>query len=370
MKQLTILIKPASSLCNLNCSYCFYKDVASLRDQASFGYMKEETMENILLKSFQVAEEAVSFIFQGGEPTLVGLDFYENFIELQKKHNHKRLNIHYSIQTNGTLLDEKWVRFFKENNFLVGLSLDGTKAIHDLNRVDVKGKGSFKEIDRNIALLKKYKVDFNILSVVTKNLVRHTMQVYNFFKSKDLRYLQFIPCIDDFELKSGDAKHSLTPEKYSEFLITLFDLWYQDFLKRRRVSIRMFDNILSMLAGYEPESCDMRGICSTNLVIESDGSCYPCDFYVLDQWELGNINKQSIEELIIDNKVSRDFITSSRGPGDICMDCVYYKLCRGGCRRYHEMNESLGEEGQYFCAAYKAFYKHSLPKFLQLLNSY
>lgn len=367
MPPINILIKPASSNCNLNCKYCFYYDVAENREVKNFGIMSFDTLEVLVKKAFDYGEHFVGFAFQGGEPTLAGLDFYRKLIEFQKKYNTKKIRVSNSIQTNGTLINNEWAKFLSENNFLVGLSLDGPKEIHDINRIDKKGSGSFVKIEKAIDLFDKYKVEYNILCVVTKLVARHVDKVYRYYSKKGFQYLQFIPCLDELGIEPGKNPYSLTPEAYGDFLKKLFDLWYRDFMSGKRVSIRMFDNIAQMLAGYPPEACDMKGCCSANLVVESDGSIYPCDFYVVNEWVMGKIQDSSILELVQSDN-AKAFVDNSIGIPDKCRSCEYLSVCRGGCRRHYEpvSEKSLG--GNYFCNSYKEFYQYALPRFYEIVR--
>src|SRR3712207_4965939 len=206
MKSLSMLIKPASSNCNLRCTYCFYYDICNNREIKSFGMMKLNLLETIVKRAFNEAEQNCTFAFQGGEPTLVGIDFYREFINFVKKYNTRNINVFYSIQTNGTTINEDWAKFFKENNFLVGISLDGTKEIHDKYRLDTNKKGSFNKIMSNIQILNKYKVEYNILTVVNKNTSRHIDKIYKFFKKQDFRFLQFIPCLDPIKIGRASCR--------------------------------------------------------------------------------------------------------------------------------------------------------------------
>ncbi len=296
MNAVSVMIKPSSSGCNLGCKYCFYYDVAANREHKSFGFMNDETLENLIMKTFKDVTHQVTFAFQGGEPTLIGLDYFRKFIDLVAEYNTDRIPINYAIQTNGTLLDDEFCDFLGKHKFLVGLSMDGPKEIHDLNRLDQNRKGTFKLVDRAAKLLNKHSVDFNILTVVTKGNATHVHKIYSYFKKQKYNYMQFIPCINDFN-DPVPKPYSLTPEIYGKFLVDLFDLWYDDIKSGRQVSIRMFDNYVQMMLGMPPESCDMNGFCSVNAIVEADGSIYPCDFYVLDQWKLGNINESGLEEL-------------------------------------------------------------------------
>jgi uncharacterized protein len=370
MPPLNILIKPASSACNLRCKYCFYCDEAENRTEKNYGMMTGDILEVLVKKAFEYGESYVGFAFQGGEPTLAGLGFYRKLIELQQKYNRKKVKIGNAIQTNGTLIDADWAEFLAKNRFLVGVSLDGPKDIHDLNRVDAQGKGSYNRIMKTVALFKQYGVEYNILSVVCKSVARHIGQVYHYFVKQGFGYLQFIPCLDSLGAEPGQSPYSLTPRLYEDFLKRLFDLWYHDFMANgRRVSVRMFDNILQMLLGYPPESCDMKGHCSANLVVEADGSVYPCDFYVLDEWKMGNIRTDSPAELL-QGDTAQAFVAVSEGISEQCRGCEVYALCRGGCRRYYEpiIDGKIGHKN-YFCSAYKAFYQYALPRFQEVLQA-
>ncbi len=362
MPNQTILIKPSSGNCNMNCKYCFYYDVMDNREVKSYGFMSLETLENIVKEAFDYADNFIGFAFQGGEPTLSGLSFFESFIEFVNKYKTKNVQVSFSMQTNGLIIDENWAEFFKKNNFLIGLSIDGTKDIHDNNRLDKTGNGTFSRAFKTASLLTKYEVDFNILSVVSKNVAKHPMKIYDFYKKNNFQYIQFIPCLD--ELGEMNVKnYSLTPKDYGDFLCQLFDLWYKDIIAGKQVSIRMFENIVQMLIGYPPESCDMQGICSVNAVIESDGSVYPCDFYVLDEWNLGNINNCTFEALKT-NELGRKFVNDSIEKPNKCQKCEYINICRAGCRRNYINID--GEYQNYFCESYKAFYGYTIKRFREL----
>jgi len=360
-KSLSLLIKPASGACNLRCKYCFYSDVINHRENQDYGMMKEDVAQEIVKKAFDYADTFVNFAFQGGEPTLRGLDFYREFVGFVKKYNKNNINVGFAIQTNGIVIDDEWAAFFAENNFLVGLSLDGYKEINDLNRVDAKGDGTFKTILNVSRILNKHNVEYNILCVVTKAVAKHGVKIYNFFKSNGFIYIQFIPCLDDFGEENGKRPFSLTAKDYGNFLINIFNLWYRDYLNDDYVSIRMFDNLVMMLKGYPPESCDMRGECAKGTIIEADGSLYPCDFYVVDEWKIGNVMNESFEELISNPQMDK-FVQISRNINPECKTCEYYMLCRGGCKRHKEHSINDDVLSNIFCESYKMFYKHAYDK--------
>jgi uncharacterized protein len=323
--------------------------------------MTEHTLETIVQKALSEAQKHCVFGFQGGEPTLAGLDFFEKLIAFEKKHNVNKVSISHTIQTNGLLLDHAWANFFRENNFLVGLSIDADKKIHDAFRLDMSGKGTHTRCLSAARLLSKQHVDFNILSVITRQLAKHPESAYRFYKQHDFRHLQFIPCLDGLHQLHGANYYSLDAKTYGHFLCRIFDLWYADVIKQNYRSIRAFDNYIHMLMGYPPESCAMNGVCSTYALIEADGSVYPCDFYAVDEFLLGNVHTHSFRDML-NGAVAETFVAPSRQLDPACTSCEYLPLCRGGCRRDREpMIEGTLSRNR-FCQAYQQFFKHALPR--------
>ncbi len=364
MRPLQMLIKPASSNCNLNCRYCFYCDEGKNRKNFSYGFMSEETLEILVKKAFEYADGFCGFAFQGGEPTLAGLPFFERLIELQKKYNKNHIQVDNSIQTNGYGLTEEWAEFFAREKFLVGLSLDGIKSTHDAYRVTRKGEGSFAEIMKTAQLFDHFGVEYNILTVVNGKTGLRAAKIYDFYKKNNFRYLQFIACLDPIGQEPGKQPYSLTPEVYGRFLMELFDRWYDDVEKGEQPYIRQFENVVGVLSGYEPESCEQRGICSVQNVIEADGSVYPCDFYALDEYRLGNVAADDFFYLQ-SNPVTERFVRESAKSMESCRACPYFRICRGGCRR-NRITLADGSRKNYFCPAYRMFYEYSLERFLRL----
>lgn len=360
MKHLSLLIKPASSQCNLRCKYCFYEDETKNRSIASYGLMKPETLELIVKKALTDAELSCSFGFQGGEPMLVGLDFYRHFISYVNKYKKPQTSVQFSLQTNATLITEEWAVFFKEHNFLLGISLDGTKDIHDWNRIDAKHKGTFNLILKNIHLLEQHQVTFNIVSVLTRQMAKHIRQTYKFLKKQGFNYHQYIPCLDPLGKTPGQEPYSLTPEIYGKTLCDLFDLWFEDWMNRKPVSIRFFDNWIQVLQGYAPEACSMYGRCSLQNIIEANGDIYPCDFYVLDEYRLGNIQDVSFQELSEHRQDFLFFQDESRRD-DNCASCRWYPLCRGGCKR-DCFSDEQGVWHNYYCSSYQTFFEYAYPR--------
>ena len=364
MPPLSLLIKPASSACNQACRYCFYHDIAEKRETACYGMMSEETLEIIVRRALSEATGECTFAFQGGEPTLVGLDFYRRLIALEKTYRRPDSRVINVLQTNGTLIDEEWASFLAEHGFFVGISLDGPSELHDLNRIDRDGDGTHSRVSRTIRLLSRYGVRFNVLSVLTSRSARHPDTLYRYFKRLGITHLQFIPCLDPYGEAHGEESYSLTPRLYGEFLKKLFDLWYADVTRGDAPRIRYFDNLLAMAAGAEPESCGMSGACRCQLVIESDGSVYPCDFYVFDHCRLGDVRDSSISDLLRSD-ATRRFLLSSSAVDPECKGCRWYPLCRGGCRRDRDRGDGLLGKN-YYCDAYRAFFEYASDRLLGL----
>lgn len=362
MKNLNLLIKPASSSCNLRCRYCFYYDVADNREVKNYGIMNDDTLENMVKKVFEDVEYSANFAFQGGEPTMAGLEFFEKFHKFVEKYNTKKIIVNFSLQTNGTLLNKKWLELFKKHNYLIGLSLDGNKDMHDTFRIDAKGEGTFSRVLKAAKMMKKADVEFNILCVVNKLIAQNGKLVYNFFKNNGFRYYQFIPCLDSLSC-SEEKDYTLTAEDYGKFLDETFNLWYEDMMSGKRISVRHFDNYTKILLGEEPEACDMVGHCNMNAVLESDGSMYPCDFYVLDEFKVGNINESSFEELFKSEAEMR-FLRTSLAVDEKCKVCRYFKICRGGCRRHKELTAEGNYENR-FCESYKYFFEKNIDKMVK-----
>lgn len=363
MPPLYLLVKPASSLCNMRCKYCFYHDVVSHRQLQSCGMMEDSTLEAMVRSALQYADGDCAFGFQGGEPTLAGLDFYRRLLKLQKDYNVKGLRIHNSIQTNGMLIDDEWAGFLAENDFLVGLSIDGPKDIHDQFRLDSAGKGTHSRLMKTVSLLKKHNAAFNVLCVVNNAVARYGRRVYNFFKQQGIGYLQFIPCLDP--LDDSSYPYSLTAERYAGFLKMTFDLYYEDVKNGSYVSIRNFDNYVSLLMGQPAENCGMNGVCSCCCVVEGDGSVYPCDFYVLDRYCMGNVHTQSFDQMIHSDTAAA-FVAPSRYVDEACRACRWFPICKGGCRRHREPFVKGRPGLNRFCAAYQAFFPYALPRLRKL----
>ncbi len=364
MPPLTLLIKPASGLCDMRCTYCFYADVAENREVSSYGIMDMATLENLVRRAFEYAGNSrVTFAFQGGEPTLAGLDFYRALLWMQQRHNTLGAEVQNSIQTNGLSLDAEWAEFFAHNHFLVGLSLDGTKAIHDQNRVDAAGRGTYARVKKAALLLSAAGADFNILCVVTGGLARHGARVFDTLQTDGYRYLQFIPCLDGF----GGVKspHSLTAERWGDFLCAAFDRYYDAIIHGDYVSARPFDNFMELIAGLPPSCCGYTGVCECYFVVESDGGVYPCDFYVLDRYRMGSVNEMCFAGMYSSEPAAR-FTAESEPVDETCSSCEWFALCRGGCRRHRDPAGDGRLTLNRFCGGYKHFFGYAYPRMLEL----
>lgn len=368
MKQHTFLVKPASSLCGLRCRYCFYEDVAQCRETQSMGIMSRETAQNLLRAAAQAAQpgDVIQITFQGGEPTLAGLDFFRDFIAMEQELIPSEVTVNHSIQTNGMALTAEWAAFFQKNRFLVGLSLDGARDLHDALRVDAQGKGTWDRAVAALKLLDQAGVETNLLCVVTGPMARSPQKVYQSLNKLGNHPLQFIPCLDPLEAPRGSMPYSLSPQRYGRFLCGLFDCWFRDWQGGRYVSVRLFDDYLRILAGMPPSTCAASGACGSYLVVEGDGSLYPCDFFVLDEWYLGNINETTVAQAMGSPR-SQEFLARGRTRPQACPACPYFAICRGGCPRDWT---AFGPQGEnYYCPAFRQFFDYALPRLRQAAAS-
>ena len=331
MRSYYYLIKPASSLCNMSCRYCFYYDVSHNREIISNGIMEEHTAHELIDKALARDENGdITFMFQGGEPTVAGIAYFYDFINYVSSHKKPGQNINYSLQTNGYGINESWCKLFRDYNFLIGISLDGYAKNHNYFRKNKKGDNTFDKIMEHIKLLEDCQIPYNILTVLTSDLARHPKELYRFYKDNKYQYVQIIPCLPG--LKEMKNAYSLTPRKFASFYKEFYDLWLDDYQKGEYLSVTLFDNIIPMFAGIPPQQCGFLGRCSLQSVIESDGTVYPCDFYVLDQYQCGNIVTNSMEE-ISNSEAAKNFLGEPRKPCNACKSCGFYHMCFGQCKR-------------------------------------
>jgi serine-type anaerobic sulfatase-maturating enzyme len=359
MKAFSLLIKPASADCNLRCEYCFYLDhiCESIKTR-----MNDETLETMVRSYMQTKQPQYSIAFQGGEPTLMGLPFFKKLVELEKKYAPPGASIANAIQTNGTLITDEMAAFFGEYKFLLGVSMDGPPEIHDNYRKTVGKQGSHNLVQQGVDLLKKHNVEYNILTLVNDLNSRQPELVYDYLYNKGERFLQFIPCVEFKEDNVTPKDYSVSPEGWGDFLIRIFDRWYEN---RYEVSIRMFDSLLNKMVLGHPSTCDMDCNCCQYFVVEYDGSVYPCDFFVREDLKLGNVNKGSWTGFI-NNSTYKKFGAAKMNFQNECRDCPWLSFCHGDCQKHRS---GVNNDGlSYLCPGLKKFYKHAMPRLRTLAD--
>lgn len=354
MKYLSLLIKPASSSCMLHCKYCFYNDVSEHRQIKSNGIMEEEITHALIERAMGELDDdgEITFAFQGGEPTAAGISYFQAFCAYVDEKRKPKQTIHYAIQTNGYIIDDAWAMLFQKYAFLVGVSLDGYRDNHDYFRLTGGNKATYKRVMETIACLKKHKVEYNILTVLSKQLAKHPKKLYDFYKEQGFSYIQLIPCLAG--LDEDENPFALTPRLFARFYKEFYDYWRKDFEQGRYMSIYLFDNVIPMFAGIPPQLCGMLGHCSIQFVVESDGSVYPCDFYVLDQYNGGNIKDTSLKD-ILHSEAMINFLREDKAKSTKCDTCGFVSICNGNCKR---MNTLYFEEE--YCG-YQDFLTYAYP---------
>ncbi len=360
-RNINVLIKPSSGHCNLSCRYCFYHSPDAADPTHEKGFMSRETAVKIIERALEYATESISFAFQGGEPTLAGIDFFRFFVSKTKELNTRKMKINFSIQTNGIAINEEWAKFLSEYKFLVGLSIDGPSRVHNRNRVFSSNESSLKRVMETKNLFDRYKVEYNALSVITSTTAEYPEQVYEFFKKKGIGYVQYIPCLDPADEPPGLHDFSLSPSDYEVFLKKTFDVWYQDVIAGNITVVRTFDNWIAMLLGYPPESCGMSGRCACQFVIEADGGIYPCDFYVTDETCIANVHESSFENAI-NSKKTTEFLSKGDQINENCKTCRWFFICRDGCRRYRDPETNLN----IYCKAFIGFFEYAYPRMSEI----
>ena len=331
MKQLSIMIKPASSLCNLRCRYCFYADLAGLREVRSYGIMPLEKMRAMLgkLEAQLSPGDRITFAFQGGEPTLAGLPWFQAFTGITDCWDPK-IAVNYALQTNAVTLTDDWCRYLAAHGYLAGVSLDLLPQCHDSARVDAAGKGTYQRCLDAVERLNAFRVEYNILCTLTRQVAKHPQRIWKVLKERDIRYVQFTPCLDALDTP-GANPYALTPQRFSQFYNQLFPLWLEDFQKGKYRSVKLFDDVVNLMAYGMPTACGIQGRCQPQLVVEADGSVFPCDFYCLDEYRIGSILENSLEELLL---AARSSPAQKRDPlPPLCGDCPYLGFCGGNCKR-------------------------------------
>ncbi len=323
--------------------------------------MSYETLEKMISSYMRLPLPEYSFGWQGGEPTLMGLDFFKKAVEFQKKYAPPNAKISNGLQTNATLIDQSMAKFFAENNFLLGVSLDGPNKVHNKFRLTIDGKPTHSKVMEGINFLHNAKAEFNILCLVNSENVDKPKELYKYYREKEFNFLQFIPCVEYDE--KGDLTHySITGKQWGEFLCEIFDLWYKK--DTRKISIRHFDSVLNYLVMGQYTECTMDKDCRQYFVVEYDGGIYPCDFFVEKEFKLGNINSTSWEDALI-SPIYENFGRKKSKWNSKCNNCKWLKLCHGDCQKMrgpYARPDTLST----LCEGWQTFYEHTMKRFEQL----
>jgi uncharacterized protein len=371
-----IMTKPTGPICNLDCKYCFYLEKENLYPAQSDWAMPEPVLDAYVRQYIEAQRvPVVSFAWQGGEPTLLGVDFFRKAVELQKKYAGGK-RIENAFQTNGILLDDEWCSFLAENNFLVGLSIDGPRELHDAYRVDKGGRPTFDRVVRGLGYLKKHGVEFNTLTVVHRQNSQHPLEVYRFLKEVGSGFLQFIPIVEriaaapdshglvliapDSPERASVSSFSVEPLQYGKFLCAIFDEWVRQDVGR--YFIQIFDVALESWMGFDQSLCVFRPTCGAAMALEHNGDLYSCDHFVYPENKLGNIMDRPLESLVQSDQ-QRKFGLDKRDTLPLyCRQCDVRFACNGECPKHRFIRTPDGEAGlNYLCAGYKLFFHHVDP---------
>ncbi|MCA9072618.1 MAG: anaerobic sulfatase maturase, partial [Planctomycetaceae bacterium] len=380
-----VMTKPIGPICNLDCEYCYYLHKEELYPRGERWRMPEETLSEYI-RQYIAAQpphiEEITFAWQGGEPTLLGLEFFERVVELQTEHRRPNQKIVNTLQTNGVLLDDRWCEFFRTNNFLIGISIDGPAELHDRYRYDKQGRPSFPAVLRGLKLLKSHQVDFNVLVVVNRLNAEHGKKVYTYLRDSGAEFLQFIPIVEKIGVgahaeldlvqlpeqtshSNNDplslvSSRSVEPEQFGDFLIEVFNEWIRRDVGR--VFVQIFDQALSAWVGLEPSLCIFRKQCGSAMAMEHNGDLYSCDHFVEPEYLLGNIHEKSISELA-HSSVQQQFGSAKETTlPEYCQNCGVRFVCNGECPKNRILTTPEGEPGlNYLCQGYRKFFNYIDP---------
>ncbi|MEY4767667.1 MAG: hypothetical protein RL637_306 [Pseudomonadota bacterium] len=367
----SIVLKPIGAFCNLRCHYCFYLDKQHLYPGSpSHHRMKEPTLIAMIEQMFDCSPNP-TFVWQGGEPTVIGLDFFQQAIEIQK-HYAKGRRFFNSLQTHGMLLNSDWVEFLQKENFLVGLSLDGPEFIHDHYRVDTAGKGTFQTVYQNALLMQQAKVEFNVLATISDYAVQFPQQIYQFFADNHFLFMQFSPVVElDPNSPQQAAAYTVDPIEYGKFLYQVFESWEKDFdysRLKQKTSIRWFDSVLQTYVGITPDHCIFHKTCNDYLVLEHNGDIFSCDFFVEMDRKLGNIHQISLSQAF-KSPQHIAFGLEKAHLNQECRECEWLKQCYGGCIK-DRLRDPKDQGHNHFCESYRYFFRHAHPKLTEFANLY
>ena len=371
----SVIAKPAGPTCNLDCLYCYYKDKNRLYPGTRRFRMSDRLLE-VFVRDYIAAQDGpnIRFCWQGGEPTLLGVDFFRKAVALQARYCPPGKRVRNTLQTNGTLLDARWAAFLREHDFLVGLSVDGPRRFHDRYRVDRKGGPSHDAVLRALRLLRDEGVEFNTLTVVHRDNALHGRRVYRYLRDQGVRFMQFIPLVERVDgggilagappggeaPPAGVAPWSVPPRAFGTFMRAVFDDWVRNDVGR--VYVQLFDVQLALWAGLPAELCVFAETCGTGLVLEHNGDVYACDHYVYPDHRLGNIFERPLEALAHLPRQQRFGQDKSERLPRYCRDCDYLFFCNGGCPKHRFVRSPDGEPGlNYLCPSYKRYFAHTAP---------
>ncbi|RGN46914.1 MULTISPECIES: anaerobic sulfatase-maturation protein [unclassified Bacteroides] len=374
-RPLYVMLKPVGAVCNLACEYCYYLEKARLYKETPKHVMSEKLLEKFIEEYINSQTmPQVLFTWHGGETFMRPISFYKKAIELQKKYANGR-TIDNCIQTNGTLLTDEWCKFLKENNFLVGVSIDGPQEFHDEYRRNRQGQPSFQKVMKGINLLKKHGVEWNAMAVVNDFNADYPLDFYHFFKELDCRYIQFTPIVerlgkrkDGLTLSSAIqntdgtelAEFSITPKQWGNFLCTIFDEWIREDVGK--FFIQLFDSTLANWIGEQPGVCTLAKTCGHAGVMEFNGDVYSCDHFVFPEYRLGNIYQKTLVEMMYSPEQQRFGQHKQDSLPRQCRECEFLFACNGECPKNRFMHTADGEAGlNYLCKGYRQFFKHVAP---------
>jgi len=365
-KPFSLLIKPTSADCNLRCEYCFYLDRSALYPETKRHRMSDTVLDRMISSYMATAQPAYYFGWQGGEPTLMGVEFFRRVTEYQQKYGRRGAVVSNGLQTNATLIDDEMAAHFSKYRFLVGVSIDGPAQMHDRFRVNPAGRGSHADVLKGIDCLKRHNVEFNALVLVSSANVNRAKEVYHYLCDLGMYYHQYIPCVE-FDNNGHPLTFTISAKQWGDFLCDVFAEWIRR--DARRVSIRWFDSVISYLVDGSYTVCQMGQNCCQYFLVEHNGDIYPCDFFVQPELRLGNIRNTSWQELL-QSQVYLDFGGQKMQWPRECDTCGYLAYCSGGClkhRLFHGKRHS--RQLSWLCRGYKQFYQHALPELKTLADT-
>lgn len=366
----SVLVKPAGPDCNLGCTYCFYLEKKDLFNQTPVHRMSDKVLEEMIRQIMEQSGPAVSIGWQGGEPTLMGLEFYRKAIQYEIKYGRNK-QVGNGLQTNGLLLDERWADFLNEYSWLVGLSIDGPAHIHDKYRLTPNAKPSHEIVESRAKMLMRKGVEVNAMCCITDYSSGYATELYNYYKELGFSFMQFIPIVEtDKQNPKKAAPFSLSPEKYGDFLCELFDLWVADFKDGKpTTSVRHFDSVFYPYVGLEAPECTLKKECGVYTAIEHNGDVFSCDFFVEPRWKLGNIMDGDRLIDMLNSKKQQQFGQLKSKLPRKCMTCKWYKYCYGGCTK-DRIKDPKDNGMPRFCESYITFFEYADPFMRQLAENW